>query len=328
MHPVVKKKQQISLKKHLNVTTPFAAKVVQEKSKRTRRERTGYDYTLQDPEMLKRVLSKNRKALGGYYSGAEEAFAKLLRSSKIRFRSHITIFKDEEIHHQFDFAIFKNDKLNCLVEIDGEYFHGLRSDCDGKFVRGDKDYIRSEIVPNNVKFLVIDSLRLEEGLQELKRILKISYVRWKEEIYKNIPKKIEDAFPVFSKKRMKRDYKKLCNYSHFHKDAFIGKSILLNYCKSRLYTISDNWNILRENLYKSPCSSHHLFEGFTLFDNTCNLKIKYENKSDNIIIVKHHSPEKMLAICSSGKSYVSKESIDKESKKIIKFLKLKAYELI
>lgn len=326
LNPDIKKKQQRTLKRHLGVTTPFASKIVQKKSRKTRKERTGYEYTLQNPKMVHNILAKKRKELGGYDSESERTFAKMLRRSKIRFRSHID-FNNNELHHQFDFAIFKNNKLNCLVEIDGEYNHGLKSDCDGKYVQGEKDYIRQDIVPNKVKFLVIDSTRLNEGLQELIRILKLSYTRWRKEIKRNIPRSIEKAFPEFSEKRMKSDYEKLCSYTVFNRNAFLGKSILLNFCKSRLYSLSYKWNILRSTLYKSPCSLHHLFEGFNLFENTCTLKTKYENNDDNIIIVKHHSPEKMISICSLGKIYVSKEPIDEESKKIIKFLNLNAYEI-
>lgn len=55
--------------------------------------------------------------------------------------------------------------------------------------------------------------------------------------------------------------------------------------------------------------------------------MKYLAKKSNEITVKHHSPEKMLAICALGKAYRSKERFDKGTKAIIEYLGLNAKEV-
>lgn len=282
-------------------------------------ERYGHRYYLQDPNNLKNYL-KNRGI-----PKSEKYFSKLLRKAKIEFKKEFYI-NSENIAHNFDFAIFKNGKLKCLVEIDGEYFHELIIDNVGYFRNIDEK--RWDLVPDKVKYLVIDSTRLDEGFEELLRIFPMKYKDWKKEMLKSIPKNIEGAIPKFSDKRMYKDWDNLKKFKYIKK-AYICKSILLNFCKSRIVeALGDEWKEIRKTLYKSPCSSHHLLEGFDIFKNPSKLREKFRKKYKGVkeVIVKHHSPEKMLAICSLGKTYISKEPIDKESKRIIKFLNLNAFQ--
>jgi hypothetical protein len=294
------------------------------KTRKTNNKKYGTDYPAQNPVIYKKCI------VGRKQPKSEKYFQKLLKKKGLDFKKEYYI-KNKVWQHHFDFAIFKNGKLKCLVEIDGEYYHGLCGDCDGYHVMGYNDYLRRYLIPNSVKFLVIDSKRLDEGFEELLRILPMKYKYWKKEILSSIPKNIENAIPKFDKNRMLYDWKRLCKYSVIYKHSFIGKSILLNFCKSRIIEdIGSEWKSLRKTLYKSPCSSHHLLEGFDIFKNPSKLREKFRKKYKGVkeVIVKHHSPENMLAICSLGKTYISKEPIDKESKRIIRFLNLKAYEEI
>lgn len=299
-----------------------------EKQRKTNLNRYGFEIASKHPEVHYKNVKERRKKHGGFDSEPERLFSKLLKKSGILYKYDYYVIKNNDIHY-FDFAIFKNDKLKCLVEIDGSYYHGLDEDSNGFTVNAEKDYDRFNFVPDKVKFLIIDAYDLNTGLLELKRILPMKYKDWKKEMLRSIPKNIEDAIPKFDKNRMRKDWKHLCNYDYNEK-AFLGKSILLNFCRSRLLDkLKNDWKSLRKTLYLSPCSEHHLLEGFEIFKNTSQLKekfrIKYEGKSK--VIVKHHTPEKMLAICSLGKIYISKEPIDKESKRIAKFLKLKIKEI-
>ena len=152
----------------------------------------------------------------------------------------------------------------------------------------------------------------------------MKYKDWKKEMLRSIPKNIEEAIPKFSKKRMLYDWKRLKTIPYY-KHSYIGKSILLNFCRSHWKEF--DWKSIRKTLYKSPVSSYHLLEGLDHFKNVVQLREKFRKKYRSVkeVIVKKHSPEKMLAICSLGKTYISKEVIDKESIQIIKFLKLDAY---
>lgn len=154
----------------------------------------------------------------------------------------------------------------------------------------------------------------------------MKYKDWKKEMLRSIPRDIEEIIPKFNKKRMLYDWNRLCDLD-YNKDAFLGKSILLHFCRSHWNNF--DWKSIRKTLYKSPCSEHHLLEGLDHFKNVSVLgeKFRKKYKDDKFVVFKHHSPEAMLAICSLDKTYISKEPIDEESIKIIRFLNLKVAEL-
>lgn len=308
---------------------PTQSKSVIEKCKKTWLKTLGVDNPSKSKKIHKKQFHLKAKAYNGYLSGTEYAFSRLLLNNNIHFKSEFLVRKGE-LRHYFDFAIFDSNKLKCLIEIDGRYYHGLNRDFNGIHSKYCKDYLRWSIVPHKVKFLVIDDNKLEEGIRELQRILPMKYKDWKKEMIRSIPKNIEDAIPRFSDSRLLSDWKSLCKYP-YKNGAFLGKSILLNFCKSRIIKLLKNeWKSVRKTLYKSPCSEHHVLEGLGDFENPSKLREKYRKKyrDDDTIIVRHHSPEKMLAICSLGKTYVSEEPIDKESVKIISYLNLKrVYEI-
>ena len=360
----VKIKSEKSLYKKFKVTHPMHSDEVKNKLRNTNMKRRGVDWVFKDEKVKNKIKVTNLKKFGtenpsqskevreklknihlnekirnkifshrkennnGYLSKAEYEFSKLLKENNIKFKSEYLI-KNKKYSHHFDFAIFKNDKLKCLIDIDGRYYHGLYRDFNGIHSKYRKDYLRWNIIPNKVKFLVIDDNEIENGFKELLRILPMKYKDWKKEMIRSIPKNLEDAIPKFSEIRMKQDWNYLCSY-RYSNGAFLGKSILLNFCKSRIINLlKDDWKSIRKTLYKSPCSSHSVLEGLDDFKNTSKLREKYrvKYKGYDTIVVKRHSPEKMLAICSLGKTYVSKEPLDKESVKIVKYLRLKAYEV-
>ena len=360
----VKRKSKKTLKKNYNVTHPMYSPLLVNKLKKSNLKKYGVDCVLKSEEIKNKIRKNNLKKYGvecssqredvrekirkshlkksvrnkifshlkkennGYLSKSEYEFSKLLHANNISFKKEY-LLKNEKYFHHFDFAIFKKDKLKCLVEIDGRYYHGLYRDFNGIHSKESKDYLRWSLVPSKVKFLVIDDNKLEKGIKELLRILPMKYKDWKKEMIRSIPKNIEDAIPKYKDIRMKSDWNCLCTYK-YSKGAFLGKSILLNFCRSRIINLlGEDWKTLRKTLYKSPCSEHNVLEGLDDFRNTSKLREKYRKKYKgcDTILVKHHSPEKMLAICSLGKNYVSKEPISNESVKIIKYLNLNAYEI-
>ena len=92
-----------------------------------------------------------------------------------------------------------------------------------------------------------------------------------------------------------------------------------NYLKNDNYSIYKNvgLGIIRffDKQYKPNYNIPKLRERY---------KIKLINKSG--IVVKHNSIEKMLAICSLGKTYYVREPIDNESKRLAKSFNFKVVE--
>jgi len=310
-----------------NLSKVNRSKNHQDKVKKTYLKNWGVNHPMKNQNFCRKIFEKRRshhikidgKELS-FLSKSEYLFAKKLKDT--------FVFDNEYFlnGHHFDFAIFKSGKLDTLVEIDGEFNHGINSDCDGKFVRGDKDYLRFSLVPKGVKFLVIDSKKLKEGFKELRRIYHMEYKEFIKNMIHSIPKSI--PYYSFSKERMRKDYEHLCTYK-YRNNANIGKSIILNYCKSLFKDI--DWperNLIKEHkIYYSPVSSHNPLDGLIEIKNISKLREKYRKKYKGKKIVKHkvYNPCKMLAICSLGKRYESncKNRLEfKEAMKIVKLLKL------
>ena len=301
----------------------LGSRIVRDKIKATNRKRYGHDYAASNPEIHKKIFASRKKDNHGYLSNSEYLFSKKLKDT-FYFRSEY--FLNE---HHFDFAIFKHGKLDVLVEIDGEYFHGLLNDVDGNFVGGSLDHLRFSLVPKGIKFLVIDSKKIKEGFKELRRIYHMEYKEWIKDMIKSIPKSI--PYYSFSDNRMKKDYSNLCTYK-YHKNANLGISTIKNFSRSLFNDIdwSERSSLIKEHkLYYSPVSSHNPLEGLIEIENISRLREKYRKKykGKKEVRIKKHTLEKMLAICSLGKRYVSKcadKECLEESKRIIKFHKLNA----
>jgi len=316
------KKAKTSLR-HYGVEFPLQSRLVRDKIKATNIKRYGVENPSQDPEIHKKIFAGRKKDNHGYLSNSEYKFSKKLRDT--------FVFKSEYFlnGHHFDFAIFKQDKLDVLVEIDGEYFHGICSDCDGQKVRGDTDSARFSLIPRGVKFLVIDASSIKEGFNELRRIYRMSYKEWIKDMINSIPKSI--PYYSFSDNRMRKDYSNLCTYK-YHKNANLGISTIKNFHRSLFNSI--DWSTRKElikehKIYYSPVSSHNPLDGLIKIENISKLREKYRKKykGKKEVKIKNHTSEKMLAICSLGKRYVSKctnKDYLEESKMIIKFHKLNA----
>lgn len=110
---------------------------------------------IRSTEKLMRALKNNTDSSCGCNSGSsgEKMVEDILKAIKVEYKKQYTF--DDCIDKQrlkFDFAIFKNDKLSCLIEYDGkqhyepiEYFGGIDEYQD----RVHKDNIKNEYCKNN-----------------------------------------------------------------------------------------------------------------------------------------------------------------------------------
>jgi len=140
-NPEVKYKKEKTSLKNNGTKSPLQNKKIRKKASNTYFKRTGYYNPSQNPEVHAKVFSKKKKPKSEIY------FKKLLKKNGLKFKNEYHIRKENIWQHNFDFAIFKKDKLKCLIEIDGEFFHGLCCDCDGYHSLGNNDYLRWKIIP-------------------------------------------------------------------------------------------------------------------------------------------------------------------------------------
>lgn len=339
---VLKKVERTNLEKR-NVKCVFESEDVKEQIRETNRKNCGCDYWHQLPEfqevvkksnlkkygvdypnqtefnrarvseLIKESFPNRRKRNGGYLSKEEREFSKLLKKHKIKFEYEYRVN-----NHTFDFAVFVNGKLDCLVDIDGEFWHGILTDLNGAY-----DYTRYLKVPKHVKYVVADSLKLKLGVKEVLRVIRMTYSKWKLDLLSHIPKEIE--YPKYSEKHLIKSWNLLCKeqkYKAVFVRSNVGKSLVIHFCPKYSFRNLD-YSKVKNNLFYCSCYSKQYLDGYENLANIPLLRKKYSTNDGKEIVVKKHSTEKMLAICSLGKVYCSKTAIDNESKELAKFLKLK-----
>ena len=102
----------------------------------------------------------------GFKSSLEKRFEQFLYNNNFEYKNHYVIKKDSLIH-EFDFAVFKDDKLAILIDCDGIYYHHYNADENGQTNCAPGDEYRMLLVPEKVKFLVCLEKNEEEAYKEL-----------------------------------------------------------------------------------------------------------------------------------------------------------------
>ena len=325
------------------VDHPMKSKVVKENFKSSMMKYYGVEFPSQNREIHKKILSSQKM------TSPEKKINEFLSNNGFEYQ-----YQYECNGKCFDFAIFKDNELSILVEVDGEYFHGLLSDCDGKLVRGDKDCERFSKCPEGVKLIVCDSFKVEDCFSEILRVFDIDYEKWIQEIVDSLPK--EFPYYEYSEERMRKDYEKLCTYRDIKKNSRLGDSIISNFHRS-IYDAhistkpspKEAWNnrellekcVRNRFIYSSNLSSHSILQGF----NVCKIAPKvsvfsaplarrliqtYLDKYNQIFDPFSGFSGRMLGACSLDKSYIGQDinvSHIKESKQIAEFLELKNVSL-
>ena len=321
------------------VEHPSQLDAIKEKKRQTCLKHFGVEYPNQNPEVHKKIFSHRKEKLGGYLSMSEKKFAEMLKNRKIDF--------EYDFYYNGKNWDFKVSDI--LVEIDGEYYHGLLSDSDGKHVQGQNDCERPKLA-EPYRFLAIDSLNIEKGISELMVMIGIDYEQWIQNIKDSLPK--EFPYPSYDNERMLNDWKKLCKYD-WNKGQRLGMSIVNNFHKSIWTSHVGNkpspveaWNdeelldkcVRNRFIYKSVLSSQNIAQGF----NVCKIapKVSVFNPSLARHLVETYLGDfteifdpfsgfsgRMLGVCSLGKKYIGQdisETAIKESEEIKNFLGLDA----
>ena len=387
---VIKEKKKNTFQTRYGVDNPNQLKEVKEKKRKTCLEKYGVEYVSQVPAFKEASLASTKKTCLEKY-GVDNAFKlpanrEKQRETMLERYGVTSSLRVPEFHHKalskrgmtkpekklhefltsrnipfkynydcngkcFDFAVFKNDQLCTLVEIDGEYFHGLTSDYDMKNVCGASDCERFEKVPEGVKLVVCDSLRVEDSFSQILDTLDISYEDWINEIIGSLPE--EFPYPSYTDSRLKNDYKHLCEYTNIKENARLADSTIRHFHKS-IYSAHvldrpspvEAWrdkDLLRkcvENrfIYSNSLSSQAIANGF----NVCKLapKVSVFSASRAKLLIQEYLSDcneifdpfsgfsgRMLGTCSLGKHYIGQDLSSEhvvESNEIIKFHNLDA----
>ena len=250
----------------------------------------------------------------------------------------------------FDFAIFNNNELKLLIEIDGIYYHGLSEDSNGRHVRGENDCECFSKVHEGVKYIVCDDNNIEKCFDEITKVYDMDYDEWIKSIISDLPK--EFPYPKYTKERLAKDWKHLQEWE-WNKNSYVGSSIVRHFHESiweahvgKNISPVECWNnkellektVKNRMIYSSRLSSQSIVDGF----NICKIapKVSVFNPMLAKYLIKTYLNEfsevfdpfsgfsgRMLGCCALGKKYVGQDINTKhiiESNRIIDYLRLNA----
>lgn len=300
---------------------------------------------MQIPEIRKRAFMKKGM------TKPERKFSEMLINNNIIFDYEQTCGESGKL---WDFIIYNKDMIPIMVvEIDGEYVHGLISDPNGEKCGGISDHLRFLKIPEGVKYIQFDSLKINEGFQEVMKIMGMDY----EAYIKNM---VDECFnmsfpyPVESEQKMKNSYKQLVQFDKIPKKGnLLGNSLILNFhrsiwkCKKKgkksPYEAWGNKKMLERcirnrYIYKGAdnLSSMQILRGFTVASIAPKVSVfmpviakyilkKYAPESSTVLDPFSGFSGRMLGTASLGMEYtgydIRKEAI-KESKEMANFLGL------
>lgn len=168
----------------------------------------------------------------GFKSSLEHRFEEFLSNNNFDYKSHYVISKDNLIH-EFDFAVFKDNKLAILIDCDGIFYHHYNIDENGQTNCAPGDEYRMLLVPDKVKFLVCLEKNEEEAYRELFTLYNASFDDYVNDVF-SWCRKIDFPYPIYSEKLIYNSYKNLCNYSvdNFKMNARPGMKVVKHYHKS------------------------------------------------------------------------------------------------
>ena len=337
----------------------------------------GFSNPFADPDIVKKIQDTNLKRYGVKYATCLKEYSNKAKETNLKLYNTTTpqlsngsrknkpeakleeFLKNRGFSYKyqynvngkcFDFAIFKDNKLSILVELDGEFYHGMLCDSDGRHVNGDKDHERFYLTPDNVKFIACDAKNLEKCFAEILKVYDIDYESWISDIVNSMPK--DFPYPNFDDNRMRKDYEFL-KTKQYNRRSQVGMSIVKNFHRS-IFSARKNgrispiecWKdkdklerVVRNRfIYKSVLSSHNIAQGFSI----CGIAktVSVFNPALARFLVQEYLTEfsvvfdpfsgfsgRMLGTCASGKRYIGKdinETHVAESKRIIDFLNLDA----
>ena len=297
--------------------------------------------------------SKSKATRNAKNSKLELKICALLDNYNIQFARHYFL-KSDNMSHEFDFYI---PQYKLLIDADGLYFHGYLNDSDGGRVRTDYDAIRLQLVPKDHIFQVLVEDSEERQLKELIDVLESLNGNLDEYHSKLFDwcRSIDFPYPEYTEKRLKDDYKSLCNYHNdkYAPQATLGLSTIRQYHKSIFdakvngnLSIKEAWNndellrkvIKNRLIYKNDVDPYKVMTGFyiskiapkiSVFNPVLAryLTLKYLSDYKTICDPFSGYSGRLLGVTSTGKEYIGHDlnsTTIAESNKIIKFHNLNA----
>lgn len=347
LEEIQNKRKQWALDHYGNIS-PFSSPEIFKKAKKTMLEKYGAENTLQIPEFRSQQAKSARK------SSLEGRFEEFLIQNNFSY-IHGYMVEGTPYNHEFDFAIFKEDKLDILVDCDGTYYHGYETDENGKSVNTYIDDYRSQLVPEGVKFLICLEGEEEKSYSEVLKLINIDYNKYIQEVF-DWCREVDFPYPKYKSNILNNSYSALLksDVSNFSMNARYGMKIIDHFHPS-IWKANRNGSIspyeawqkddllikcIKNRIIYKGCNLDRskVLAGFSI--NKIAPKVSLFNPNLAKYIVGKYLfnyniifdpcsgySGRMLGVCSLGKRYIGQDiNIEtvKESKDIIRYFNLDA----
>lgn len=306
------------------------------------------------PHVMSNPKIKHQQAKSARKSSLEGRFEEFLIQNNLSY-IHGYMIEGTPYNHEFDFAIFKEDKLDILIDCDGIYYHGYETDENGKSVNTYIDDYRSQLVPEGVKFLICLEGEEEKAYSEVLKLINIDYNKYIQEVF-DWCREVEFPYPKYNDNILNNSYSSLSksDINNFSMNARYGMKII-DHFHSSIWKANRNGSIspysawqkddllikcIKNRIIYKGCNLDRskVLAGFSINKIAPKVSIFNPNLA-KYIVGKYLSnynvvfdpcsgySGRMLGVCSLGKRYIGQdinsETVE-ESNNIIKYFNLDA----
>lgn len=236
------------------------------------------------------------------------------------------VYKSKEVH-RWDYAIFRNNQLECVVDLDGAYYHADICDYDGVHSKYKYDINRSNFIPPNTKHCII---REKDFDVDFKWLIKILEMTFDEFIIteSNMLYAMPFPYPSYTDKELIDSFNKLQTMNNevsSYIDSHLGDRIIYHFFHSlydeKIWTL--DWildSVRNHRIYYSHLNKNKILMTIPHeeFISPGNARIKIIN--NEISPDNDFDPGIMLAMISLGRKYKCNNLSDTKRHEIYKLL--------
>ena len=187
---------------------------------------------------------------------------------------------NHEVTHCWDYAVFKDDTLQLLVDLDGAYFHADMCDYDGMHSKLEYDGKRGLSIPNNVKWCIIYEKEFDKSFAYMKSIIDLTYNEFIEKRVKEY-RSMPFPYPEYTDAELIKSYRDLCKLNcddKYHQnislDTRVGDRLIMHFHRSLYNDTIEVWNddeslrdmIKHGYLYHSYINKNKILQGFNIYE--------------------------------------------------------------
>lgn len=328
------------------VDSPLKVPEIQHKMRESYRLKTGYDHPMHNPDVKNTLFAKYKERTGYDHpshnpnlhvsvksSTLETKTENVFLNHKIKYQTQV-IATNSSYSHKWDFYL---PDFHMYVDCDGVYYHSYLDDPNGTSVLEDYDDIRPLSLSPDCRYFVIVESSFNSDIDRLLNILSQDSEIFDYESYVfNWCRSLQTfPYPQYSYERLKKDYKRLCEYTneHYVPKCKLGISSIRHFHKS-MYKANvkghlspyDAWyndDILKKvirnrGIYINSVDPSKVLSGFNVTKiapkvSTFNpvlaryLTTKYLSKYNEVFDPFSGYSGRMLGVCSTGKRYIGQD---------------------